>query len=233
MKTLVLTACLSLAVAGSVFADGSLNWASISPGAMTAQTNMTQFSPLFGGGSTGGGTIGKISGSAALGTGFYFELLDKPFTGSQAADPVNLFQLGAWSDTGLEASNSNTAGRLVAMNATAGATVSWSPGITNSIMMVGWSANLGSTWGDALDSLTNGFFGGAPAFFGESATGYITPFAAGTQPGASVFGDVPTAQGLPIFSLNTQLYAIATPEPGTMALAGLGGLSLLALRRRK
>ena len=49
-----------------------------------------------------------------------------------------------------------------------------------------------------------------------------------------MFGTVNNVAGLPIDSLNTQLYfIIPVPEPGTMALAALGGLSLLAFRRKK
>jgi hypothetical protein len=234
MKRLVLTTVCALAVTGTAFADGTVNWAVILPSAMTAQTNATQFSPLFGGGLSGGGTIGKIA-SAADGPTFYFELLyNTNFTGSQVAAPTfsQLFG-GSWLDTGLTATNSNNiAGRLVPVNPTTDALVPWENGTTNNIMLVGWSANLGSLWTTVSNELATDsfYFTSSEAFFGESVTGYLNP--ATDNPGAPVFGTNLGATGLPINSLNTQLYVLPIPEPGTIALAGLGGLSLLLFRRR-
>jgi hypothetical protein len=232
MKKLTLTIVCALAATGAAFAQGNVDWLGINPFAMTAQTNMTQASPLFGGGLTGTGTIGAAGGNASLGTGFYYELLyNTAFSGSQVAAPTTLAQLATWQDTGLTATNSYVAGRLAVVNGNTGAQVPWSPGTTNNIMLVGWSANLGTSWLSVSNKLANGNVFSTPyAFFGESATGYISPFS--YIPGAPVFGIAPGAEGLPIFSLNTQLY-ILVPEPGTIALAGLGGLSLLLFRRRK
>ena len=73
---------------------------------------------------------------------------------------------------------------------------------------------------------------GQTGFLGVTTTGYINPGTA--NPGVAVFGIAPIANvGLPIQSVGTQLYALPVPEPGTMALAGLGGLALLLFRRRK
>jgi hypothetical protein len=104
-------------------------------------------------------------------------------------------------------------------------------------VFVGWSANLGSSWLQVSNVLANWATLGStivgPAFFGESAFGYITGTTS-PAPGAAVFGTgSPSAQGLPIYSPNMQLYLLPVPEPATMALAGLGGLSLLLFRRRR
>jgi hypothetical protein len=74
---------------------------------------------------------------------------------------------------------------------------------------------------------------GNQGFFGVSTTGFI---AAGSSSiaGATVFATAPVSgTGTPIFSLNTPLYLVPVPEPTTLALAGLGGLSLLLFRRQR
>jgi len=236
MKKLVITIGCILAVAGAAFAQGNVNWSGISFSAMTAQTNATEISPLFGGAATGTGTIGATGGAASAGTGFYYELLyNGAFSGSQAAGPSSIASLLSWSDAGLSASNNPvTLGRLAVINGNAGATVPWSPGTTDNIVVVGWSADLGATWGAALSVLTNSSTFAPGNFLGFSTTGYITTLATTTSPGSTLFGNgTLTAQGLPIFSVLTQLYALPVPEPTTMALAGLGGLAMLLIRRRK
>lgn len=204
-------------------------WSILNPVAITAQTNSTLASPFFGGGPTGGGAVGSMATSSK----FYFTLLyNTSFSGTQIATPsfATLFDGTSWLDTGLMATNSTSvAGRLVPVNPNTAATVPWANGITNNIMLVGWSGNLGTTWSAASTALTSGSFIGDP-FFGVSATGYLNP---GTSnPGMNVFGTAATASGLPINSVNMQLY-IVVPEPSTIALAGLGGLALAYFSRRK
>jgi hypothetical protein len=241
MKKLTFTIVCALAVTGAAFAQGTVAWNIISPAAMTAQTKMSQFSPVFGGGYNPFGSVGDTA-AAASGLTYYFELLyNTSFTGSQVAAPdfATLFG-GTWLDTGLTATNAlNSAGLLVPVNPTTHAVVSWDNGTTNNIMLVGWSANLGTSWLVVSNELANEptfalyatVLLGQDGFFGESATGYISPFS--DNHGAIVFGTGANGEGLPIFSLNTQLYILPIPEPGTVALAGLSGLSLFSFRRRK
>jgi len=242
MKKLVLTSICTLAVAAGALAQGTVNW-SINIGDFTYQTNSTQYSPLFGAGSTGGGAIG------GAGTGlYYFELLSQAYTGNGgtvgggglAAQPATVSQLAGWSDTGLGGTNNVANGRAVTVGGSSQATPNgWVAGATNSIMIVGWSANLGSTYAAALATLQLGqagiaaATGGNNAFFGESAVGYIQ--AGSGNPGPTIFAanQNNTASGVPIFSPSTQLYLLPVPEPSTIAMAAFGGLSLLALRRRK
>jgi hypothetical protein len=232
MKKLVLTIVCALAMAGAAFAQGNVSWNLITPGALTAQTNSTQYSPFFGGAAATGGAVGSTGTGYA---GFYYELLYTTYSGTQATIPT-LASLLSWRDAGLGATNAASAGRLVPIAGTTAAQVPWSPGTTDSIVLVGWSADLGSTWGVVSNELAHGTFGtvlaGQQGFFGVSATGYTTTFDTSVNPGALLFGAA-TAQGLPIVSLNTPLYLLPVPEPATMALAGLGGLSLLLFRRQR
>jgi hypothetical protein len=236
MKKLVLTTVSALAMTVGAFAQGTVNWQTLSPAAITVQTNSTQISPLFGGASAVGGAVG-YTGLAT--SGYYYELLYTSYTvGGPAATIPTLASLLSWNDTGLVANNSTaSAGKLVAANANAGATVPWNAGVTDSIVLVGWSANLGTTWGTVSNLLATTTSFAAGSFLGVSATGYLTSFASGTSPGATVFNTAATPQGLPINSINTQLYllpsAAPVPEPATMALMGLGGLSLLLFRRSR
>lgn len=231
MKKLALTAACTMAMTGLVLAQGNVNWTGPTAAAFTAQTNSTQYSPLFGGGSTGGGSVGSTSTTA---NSFYYELLYTSYSGS-AATINSLSSLLTWSDSGLGAVNGTVAGRVQDVNPNSGAQVPWSPGTTDNIVMIGWSANLGTTWAAVSAELQAGTYG-ANSFFGVSTVGYTTTASTSTVPGATLFGTSPTALGVPIDSLLTQLYILPTapvPEPTTLALAGLGSLSLLMLRRRK
>jgi hypothetical protein len=247
MKKLVLTSVCTLAVASGAFAQGAITWASISAGFATSVTNSTQTSVL---GVGGGGATGQGGSSATgvTGNGYYYELLFTTYSGSTAPQPTTVSQLATWTDTGLEATNGTTGGRLAPIapladyNITGFSDATATPNGTNSIMLVGWSANLGSTYALALAALQNGTYLtlGAPSFFGESTPGYIQGFANGTSPGASPFGNGGlTGAGRPIYNSATgggtpiQMYILPVPEPSTIAMAAFGGLSLLALRRRK
>jgi hypothetical protein len=238
MKKLTLTIVYTLAVAGAALAQGTVLWNTISSVAITAQTNTTMYSPLFfDGGLAGYGSVGNIWGG-----NYYFELLyNTSFNGSQAAAPdaAALFG-GTWLDTGLTATNSGyLEGALTPVNPNTAAVVPWARGVTNNIMLVGWSANLGTSWLAASNNLANWDTGGAdypttwPAYFGESAMGYLTP--GSSNPGHLVFGSAPSQNGLPINNSASpmQLYPLGIPEPGTVVLVGLGGISMLLFRRRK
>jgi hypothetical protein len=238
MKKLALTSICALAVSGVAFAQGSVNWGNISSAYMTAQTNSTQYSPLF---TSSGTPVGGAQGAAYQGgNGFLYALLYTTYSGSQAT--IGSFaDLLTWSDTGLMAKDANLsflAGQLSPIAGTTQATVPWAAGQTDSIVLVGWSANLGTDWATVSGLLNSGTYdsvlAGQNGFFGVSATGYIAPNNA--NPGVSVFAGPGQTYGLPINSLNTQLYLLPTsvvPEPATFALAGLGGLSLLLFRRRQ
>ena len=226
MKKIVLTSVCALSIAAGAFAQGTLNWGAIIPTYMTAQTNSTTISPLYGGGSADNGSIGA---TAATVGGFYYELLWS--SGAVAGQPSTLEALASWNDTGLSAANATTAGRISPTPSNTGAAVNgWAAGAANNLLLVGWSSNLGTSWTQVLATLQSpelliGVSG--QAFFGMSSVGNVV--ASAGNPGTTIFG---TGVGQ-INSPNTQLYLVQVPEPGTMALAALGGASLLLFRRRK
>lgn len=232
MKNQILILLGSLGMSFAGFAQSSVNWSAISFANFTAQTNAAS---VYGGGSLPGGAVGDIQGSASLGTGYYFELLiGSVWNGTAEAPPTTFAGLSSWTDSGLEASNSLTHGRIVPMNPNPAATVNaLSATVSNNIMLVGWSANLGSTWSAALvNNMEYGDWTGN-AFLGESVVGYIEGATLPAFQGNNLFGTTAQTYGTPIQSLNTPLYMLAIPEPGTMALAALGGASLLLSRRKK
>lgn len=238
MKKQIITIACTLVAAGTVFAQGVVNWGGISFANVTFQTNTTAYA--FNGGATGNGTSGLGQGSAIGGTGYYFELLvGSVWAVPGTTAPTNaLSNLSGWADTGLEASNSATAGRLAVVAGSSVATAAGfaGNGTTNYIDLVGWSANLGSTYSVAVSNLnSSAFMNGlqTTAFFGATSIGWINPNSVGASSGAIVFNSSPGADGTPIQSLNTQLYEVSVPEPGTMVLAALGGASMLLFRRRK
>jgi hypothetical protein len=224
-------------ICATCFGQGALNWSGFFPSAISAQTNSTQF---YNDGPTGFGTVGNTAPTSS-GLIYYYELLyNISFSGQQilAPDYTMLFG-GGWLDTGLTATNNNASGRLAPVNPNVDATVPWSAGITNNILLVGWSANLGISWGTVSNEIATQVYPlgvlSSAAFFGVSATGFLAPndFPA---PGATVFAASQTGNGLPIYSPNMQLYLLPltiVPEPSTLTFTALGTLGLLLRRRRQ
>jgi hypothetical protein len=146
---------------------------------------------------------------------FYFGLL---ISASGAA--------GSFNFTGLYATNTaaSTGGRLAGGN---GISVpGWGAGVTMSYEIAGWDASLGHTFNPAwLTTAPNGFFGTSPVATG-AAGGVDTT--GNSIPTYNLFGG---ATGIPTgFTLAGPS---VTPEPSSMALAGLGAAALLIFRRRK
>jgi hypothetical protein len=261
MKKLALTIVSAVAISGAAFAQ-NINWASangISAAAFSAQTN-TMISPLFGGGAAG--TVGNTGAATAGFTGnnaYFYELLYAgpnsgagSWSGSQisgASAPSNTLSgatgllSGGWGSSGLQGTNSaNHFATPISPNSAAA--VPWGTSTTNNIIMVGWSADLGllgtgiQNWNNISNILANWTTTfqsqatpGLNYFFGVSTAGFLATSA--SNPGANAFATSASAFGTPINGLNTQLYLLPVPEPGTLALAGLGGISLLLFRRRK
>ena len=220
----------AMALTGASFAQGLVNWNSFLPTGIKVQTNSTAYSPLFGGAATGSGVVGSTVAGAG---NFFYELLY--LGGAQVSAPTSLAGLEGWSDAGLAAQSGNSAGTVAGINVNAGATVPWAVGTTDNIVLVGWSADLGTTWGVVSNELATGSYqtvlAGQQGFFGISTAGYEA--ANGSSPGTTLFSNAAQSQGTPITSPATQLFLLPVPEPTTLALAGLGGLSLLLFRRQR
>jgi len=181
--------------------------------------------------STNGPTIGQITGTGA----YAFELLySTDLTLTSAANAINgsPSTLALWTDstvTGINGTGLNH-GKITA-SASAAATGWTAPGLTydnqRSVIVVGWStAQYGSTWAGLVSQLTQAGGLAAGGYFGVTTVGQMAAGGgSGSLPAVNAWSVLPTA-----FTLNQ---VTATPEPATIALAGLGGLSLLALRRKK
>jgi hypothetical protein len=203
----VLSTIAILATATAVFAQGDLNFnASTIP---IFQTN-TAVSPLFGGTGIGGVTGNTFAGTGANVSAYLYALLVSPYTGTITSDTtvwdgswsLALAIVGSNTAVPITSSNSVVAGR-VAANTPGGTSsihmTSWPNGTYMNIVLVGWSANLGSTWQQVSGELSVIALGGAAptnSFFGESDIGYITPSSG--SPGNAIFNAVSQAYGIPI-----------------------------------
>jgi len=230
MKKILTTLAISGLCAGA-FAQGVVNWTGAA-GYIIAQTNDTAYSSFEP--SPGQAPTGTVGNTAPAYT-YYYELL----VSASATAPATVAALGAWSDTGLGAQNGASAnGRILQLNSTTASTANNLPaGSTLNDILVGWSSNLGSTWAAAAANLgswataQNSITG--VAYFGMSGVGSIQGIAS-PGPGNQAFG-TGAGQILNQSPNQLQLDALATtvPEPGTLALAAIGGASLLLFRRKK
>jgi len=98
-------------------------------------------------------------------------------------------------------------------------------GTAANFVVVGWSANIGNSI-SALQAWLAA--PGTSGWIGESVvSGSITTGTLGSTPGPGIFGS--TGGLIPGFTLGI----VSVPEPGTLALAALGGASLLMFRRKQ
>jgi hypothetical protein len=104
-------------------------------------------------------------------------------------------------------------------------------------MIVGWSANEGTSWATVVLEL-NGTepwpVTGPDSWFGQTpvAFNYAGGGTGAFPPGSVSVWSSSAATGLAGSGGVSGVILLPIPEPSTMVLAGLGGLSLLLFRRR-
>lgn len=190
MKKLALTILAVASITSVSFAQGYVQWNS-SPGQfVVGVTNATVYSGLSttlgGGKSTGTGSTGYTSSSAT--SLFYYTLLASTTATSASTTLSDL--VNNWTSTGLTMTNGTFAnGRINPVNPTLAAAVSFTT--STEFELVGWSANLGTSYATVLSELQNWATVGSTitgtAYFGVSSAAALTP-SSSSAAGTSLFG---------------------------------------------
>src|SRR6267378_971524 len=220
MKKILTTLCVCLSIT-LLHGQGTIVFNNTSA-AFAVSTNTALSSVI--GGSQSGGTSGK---TAIAANGYYYALLTSTYDGSS---PTSSALDNQWSFSGLMATNATLSvfiGGITGPGGGGGVAVNgWNPGDTNYVMVVGWSSNLGASWLTVSNELSTGNWAGV-GYYGTSTIGFVASGGVGSPatPATSIFG------GTGITGPTTLYTVQPVPEPGTIALATLGGLSMLALRR--
>jgi hypothetical protein len=199
-----------------------------------------------GGGSTAMYTVsGGVSNlTSKTASAYYYDVLVNASTVTTIDASLQGVLASGWSDAGLTGGNNTglgTGGKITAGNTQANF---WPIGNEMSAVVVGWSGSIGTTLASALAAINgatltkgaNGAWTGGNLLAGQYV-GFTTVAQAFSGPdagtAAALFLTAPTS-GTPLpISGTTSLFTVNVPEPGTMALAGLGVASLLIFRRRK
>lgn len=190
---------------------------------------------------------------AAVGTGTYsFEVLDMTstayaaLTGNQQTGIYSLISnpsdVALWTDTGVSGASFSAlhAGGINA--ASAGVTAAnWAQPTPNTsystatsydyYTIIGYSASLGN-WSTVSGLLSAGTVP-ASVLFGQTSVAFNYAGVLGGSPGPVTLWAASSATQLAGSGGLTGLTLMTVPEPGTLALAGLGGLAMLLIRRRK
>jgi len=227
MKKLIATIALA-GLAASVFAQGYVNMGN---GATTTVTTNGTVNYL-GQSVNAGTTTGNTTGSGAAPQGYYYALLVQSYSGSGPFAATGITTLGAegWLVSGAYATNSLSSGRFGG-GTDEPTTANAAPGADLQYLVLGWTANesTGANAATILASLSSGNWANLNGYVGISSVGQVASLAGSPPATAStLFGTAPgITSGFVLDSVQT------VPEPATMALAALGGASLLLFRRKK
>lgn len=180
---------------------------------------------------------GKTTGSGTAAGAYDYAVLFTPAGVGSSGDLASLasgnwvqlaVDLGGTPGALIAGTNTAIAGNWAAQGGSSSQQVigaggqAFNSGTSYSLALVGWSASLGSSW-SAVESLyASGFQTSPGGFFGDTI--------ATVNPSSGVPGNLP---GNIWGNGSLVLYSVPVPEPTTLALAGLGGISMLFLRRRK
>ena len=212
MKSLF-TLCLMAAIGGRSLAQGLINFNNSS-----AASTKISIATVLGVPATGLTTGPAGSYIFAL----FYSTTSSTVAGSSGpvSSPGAVFVTSdpSWTFSGAYAESSATPGR-VAGNAEQ-VVNGVGPAQSASFVILGWSANIGSTVDDIKTYIDSPFVG---PFVGESSVYSYTLGDGATVPTPSVFG----GSTIPGFVLG-----IIIPEPASLYLLGLGGLAWLAARRK-
>jgi PEP-CTERM motif len=194
----------------------------------TATTNSI-YGPTGGSGPTGL----TLKNAGTIGTTYYYALFvaptnDQTLGATVTGDPT----LSGWTFTGDYATNGSK-GNFLGYGPTDTSSVQipgYAPYEWADFLVVGWSANIGSTWSSAETWWNNGSplvnQDGVVQNFGISIVGQVILAPVGGPynyvMGPAAYDEIP--------GINLESYYV--PEPATMALCGLGAATLVIFRRR-
>jgi hypothetical protein len=216
MKRILTTMAIAL-IATGVFAQGTI-YTLNGTGYLAISTNN-----LYGG-------VGVTRG-----TGYIYALFENAsadvtngIISQSLLNNTNPLDSATWTFSGIYMTNINggllTGGTSVVDNM-------WAYNTTNAYFIAGWSVSYGTTWGEISNQLASGMLGLLNyGFYGVSQVGFGQP--GGGSPSNPVFHIFGGASGQGTGVSGFTLYP-NVPEPGTLALTSLGGLSLLLFRRRR
>jgi len=223
MKKLLIIASMSaLAVAAN--AQGLVSFNNSSAASTKISTNS-----VVGGASTGLTTIGNGN--------YYYELFGSSNsvangnaaavmpTGSGALLGTYVFSDSTWIDLASAQSGTTRAGQVTGPSPVTDPATAGGAGATGNFIVIGWSANIGSTIAALEAYLASPTLLPGGGYVGQSNVGNVALGNGSSLPTLAVFGN----------GVNGILLGLipVVPEPATIALMTLGGASLLLFRRRK